>query len=239
MIRLLPLALLGCHAGEPQDGTAVGNPGNMGFSATDSPSDVDVAQAELEIDQVWLPGCGAEPGETLDVYLTVDLFEPSDHPVEVPAGTWCGVELLVADEGGLRVSGQTTGGTTFDVSMDPGTLALDKELEIDGQLLLFTLSLSVFLNADDIEALGEDVSLDPDDAAAINWAREARESGELWEDVDGDGIALEAEDLRLTALAGGEGKSTTSCATGGGAGGGWLVLLALVGVLRRRLSAAR
>jgi MYXO-CTERM domain-containing protein len=238
-MRILPLLLLlgACYDEGPtgHSGTAVGNPGKLGMGATE-PADMVLLRAEADVQELMLLRCG-DGWEPKAVDRVVDLLEPGDVLLTLPGGLWCGLDVVLAAEG-LVLAGETTGGTTFEVHLDPGRVALHGPFQVDGNQLLVVYPVGDALDAEVLEDLGPDVVLPADDPLAQDWASVMEESTELWEDEDRDGVV--DPDENLVALADPDTPAPVSdqagCGCGSGSSGavGWLVLLAGVAVGWRR-----
>jgi MYXO-CTERM domain-containing protein len=163
-----------------RSGTAVGNPGDLDAKTSRTDEGVTLERVEVPVAELALSGCGL-PGLVLPQPVVLDGLAPSAAPVAVPAGRWCGMELVLA--GPVVVVGATEAGTAFTVALDP-FLALDGRLEIDGQSLLLDLPLA--LDAAELDARGPVVDLPADDPLAELWAADTVAS--LYEDRDGDGL---------------------------------------------------
>lgn len=233
------LAFLAC-AGEPSEGTAVGNPGGTGsldVVVTETPEAITLELAELAVAGLALDDCAGGLHEE-EVGAVLDALPGSADALPLPGGEWCGLALSRdAAAEPLVLAGATEGGTTFRVVMDPGELALEEVFSVDETELLLALSLEHTLDAAALEAEGEDVEIGAEDARAVNWASRVAASGALWEDVDGD-VDVGSEDLRLDE-AGADMAAAQSagcgCAQGGGVGGGLAALLGLLLAGSRRL----
>lgn len=236
MIALM-LPLLACVApGGSFGGTAVGNPGKLDFTGTDTPADVTLATATLDAIAVELTLCGGGGVARTDLSSPVDLLSDPTWPIQVDAGEYCSV---VAELASLRLVGTTAGGTSFDVTLAPDDLVVEQGFLVDGDELLVGVPLVV--DAEVLEGLGDDVELAQDDPEAEALAQDVSSGVTLGRDTDGDGVI----DAALQGLADPEsgsesGQATTDggsagCVSGGRVDPGVLALLlvALLGLARR------
>lgn len=232
---MLTLALLLACTGGHGEGTAVGNPGtgSLDVVVTDVPDGITLDEADAAVEAVTLDDC--EGGQTpIDVGATLDALPGNADPIELPGGAWCGLILdFQADTDPLLLLGETDGGTTFSVALDPGSLSLTDNFNIDEDELLLALSLAGTLDAADLEEQGEDVQIAADDETARGWADTLADHTRLWVDVDGD-LDVDAGDLLINSQdAAYSASSGCGCASGGR--GGWLgAALGLLLLLRRR-----
>ncbi len=230
MTLLLPL-LLACPVDTTVEGTAVGNPGKMGFAGTGIPDDISLSGADLAVIAVELEPCEGDV-ERLQLDLLADLLGPSTWPIEVEVGSYCGV---VAEIDSLTLAGETTGGTTFTALLEPDDLVLTEPFVVDGHALLLGVPLEV--DAEALEALGDEVDLEPDDPVAEDLAQDLSSGVGLVQDVDESGTIGEEdgpmEDAGGTAAY--DASESGGCGCGAGAGAtGWLWLLPLWLSRRRR-----
>ena len=229
MTLLLPL-LLACPVDTTVEGTAVGNPGKMGFASTGIPDDITLTGADLAVIAVELEPCEGDV-ERLQLDLLADLLGPSTWPIEVDAGSYCGV---VAEIDGLTLAGETDGGTTFTALLEPDDLVLTEPFVVDGHALLLGIPLE--LDAEALEELGEEVDLVPEDPVAEDLAQDLSSGVALVLDADESGtIGAEdgpMEDAGGTAAYDSESSAGCGCSAGTGAVGAlWLLPLWLT---RRR-----
>ncbi|MBW1879098.1 MAG: hypothetical protein JRI25_21970 [Deltaproteobacteria bacterium] len=246
-MRVLPILLLlgACYDEGPTDhsGTAVGNPGKLGMGVTE-PADMVLLRAEADVEELMLRRCG-DGWEAKAVDRVLDLLEPDDVLLTLPAGLWCGLDVVLAPVEGLVLVGETAGGTTFEVRLEPGRVALHGAFRVDGNQLLVLFPVGDALNAGVLEDLGPDVVLSADDPVAQGWASVMEEGAELWEDEDRDGVVDPDESLVAWAdpdiPAAAFDEDGCGCASGSGGALGWLLLLpgVAVGSRRRRRTTLR
>jgi hypothetical protein len=230
------LLFLAACGRDPASGTAVGNPGNLGVALADVPADVVVDEAEVAAETLVLDRCGGSP-EVVGVDATLDALAPA--PIEIPGGSWCAATLLLA---GVGLRGETDGGTRFEIALDIPALQGVGAFAVDGDDLLFGLSLAG-LDAGALEDRGVDVVIASDDPLAAALGAEA--PGGLWRD-DGDGrIGPGDEEIRVAGTGPDAAYSAESsgCAVAGSAPApwalGWVLLLYRGGVELRRGRAVR
>jgi len=236
-MRVLPLLLLigACYGEGPtgHSGTAVGNPGKLGMGIPE-PGDIVFARAEADVGDLLLLHCG-DGWEPVPVDRVVDLLDPEGALLSVPGGLWCQLDVVLE---GLSLSGETAGGTTFQIDLDPGQVALYGPFRVDGNQLLVLFPVDEALDAEVLEDLGSEVVLPSDDPLAQQWASVLGEGAELWDDADRDGVA-DPDDL-LVAWADSEhpaafdGEAACGCASAPGGALGWLLLVPIAALGRRR-----
>lgn len=233
---LLPVLLLAVTAcDQPAQGTAVGNPGldtsdldedgvlRLGLSA-DAALGVDLAS--LALDRIELLDCDGGQ-QDIDASAEVDLF--AAEPFPLPAGAWCQLGLRLDDvDEPLILAGLTDGGTTWRVALDPGVLTIDQALYVDGQEVDADIDLDALFTASQLEAMGTEVDIRPDDAQALDW------SDALLDHVTVAGAGGDAGGDAADAMGDASADAGCTCTTGG-AGGSWL-LVTLLALLRRRRS---
>jgi len=234
MTLLLPVALLACAQPPPdRGGTAVGNPGTIGGLTDDIPDAIRLDRARLTPSELTLDDC--EGGQESGALTEVDLLAADNALGVVPAGRWCGIAVGIER---LLLEGETAGGTAFSVALTPPALALEGALTIDGDHLLLTVP--IVLEADALEALGEDVAVPEEDPLAVAWAEDTTAGAWFWFDVDNDGllsdgdVGLEEGPVSAGALASEDAESGCSAAGRRGAGVPAALLLSLMTLLVRR-----
>ena len=238
---MLTLALLLACSGGHGEGTAVGNPGtgSLDVVVTDVPDGITLDEAAAAVDLVTLEDCA---GATIPVPVgaTLDALPGSADAIDLPGGEWCGLILdFLTDTDPLLLLGQTDGGTSFSVALDPGPLSLADDLTIDGDGLLLALSLAGTLDAATLEEEGDDVQIAADDEQALSWADTLAGRSRLWVDEDGD-IAVDAGDQLVDSQAEAAYSNSAGCGCAtGGRGGAWPVLLALAALGLRRANRRR
>lgn len=234
------LALFFACAADPASGTAVGNPGTAGsldVVLSDVPDGLELRVADATIDSFSLKDCegGEQPVAVDDVWSAL---EGTADGGEVPGGPWCGLTLsFSSDPEALYLEGETDGGTAFDVALDLSPLTFSGSFFMDGDALLLSLSLSGTLDAEALEAEGDEVSIDAEDERSVAWASDLRAHSELWQDLDEDQAVGDADQEIQASGDGAYALSDTSAGCGcssGGRRGGWLGLLGLLLILRGR-----
>ena len=240
--------LCGCVAGDPHQGTAVGNPGNLDVSVGDVPDEISLDRAEIHAADLVLLECSGGVA-VVRVQTVLDALAPSPVEIPVPSGTWCGVLLTLDPEvlGQVVLAGTTDGGTTFTLDLNPGSIPLHDGFSVDGTQLLLVVSLGDSVDVDAIEARGAVAAISADDPDAIAWADALGEETVLFEDRDSDGVlsdpdtVLAGKALQDTGGSFDQPLEAQSVGEGQGCGcqlnratSGWWVLLALVAFRRRR-----
>jgi hypothetical protein len=247
----MTLALLGC-GGDPYQGTAVGNPGNLDVSIGDIPDEISLDVAEIHAADLVLLGCDAGAA-VVPIQTLLDALGPSSVDISVPGGTWCGALLTLDPEvsGQVVLGGTTAGGTDFTLAMDLGSIPLRDPFYVDGTQLLLVLSLGDIIDIADIEARGAVVDIGADDPSAIDWAGKLGGRADLYEDQDGNGTISDPDtfvagrhfDMGDTGFGGSfaEDGALASPKAGSSAGGScqtagwsWLWLFALPVIFSRR-----
>jgi len=243
-------ALLTACGGEPLQGTAVGNPGNLDVSVGDVPDEITLDLAEVHAADLVLLGCAGEAA-VVPIQSVLDGLGPSAVDIEMPGGSWCGALLTLdpAADGQVVLGGSTTGGTDFAIAMDPGSLPVHEDFLVDGNELLLVVSLGDVLDVAEIESRGATADIPADDAAAVGWSDLLSDRTGLYEDRDGNGVLTDADDFVAGAIGPGSDTgpfgdaamaadaeaSAGGCSCQTGSGWSWLWLL-LPLVLRRRES---
>jgi MYXO-CTERM domain-containing protein len=227
MIALL--LLLACEDTE-RSGTAVGNPGTLGSTASALPEEATLDSARLSVAGVTLEDC--EGGLVdLPAAAEVELLDPAEALAELPGGSWCG---LTAEISGLALSGVTDGGAAFTAELAPDPLSAGA-FSVDGGWLLLGVPLTV--DAEAIEALGDEVTLASDDPLTLAWAEAATAGADLWDDSDGDGLIAQGE-LSLSEATASVGDmaaaESAGCSAASGRAAWWLALALALAPLRRR-----
>jgi MYXO-CTERM domain-containing protein len=234
--RLVPVVLLvACDPWGVRDGTAVGNPGNLGMEVIDVPKDISLERATAEVAGVLLIGCEGHD-EWVEVGAIVDLLG-SDDSIAIPGGTYCAASVELASVGSpVVLDGVTDGGTRFEVALDVDILLVPEPFVVDATLLLVGLSLNGALDATTLEALGSDVAVPATDPIAQTWADAATAGPQLWIDVDGDGGIADVDERIVdgSVQAYSASESGCGCRTPAGGSSGILALLAAWGLARRR-----
>ncbi|MEQ1571862.1 MAG: hypothetical protein ABMA64_39915, partial [Myxococcota bacterium] len=138
----------------PPGGTAVGNPGDADAVARWSDPDLRLDRVAVPVATAGVQRCGGrEVVRAAGVVL--DGLGPSPSTVAVPGGRACAVWLALG--GPIELAGATSAGTAFEVELPVDALALDAELWIDGEALLFEWPLP--FTAAELDALGPVVEL--------------------------------------------------------------------------------
>jgi len=225
----LTLALLACAEPPERSGTAVGNPGTIGGLAAESPEGISLTSARLTPVALLVKACGgAEASFPLD---PVDLLDADNVLGELPAGSWCGIAVELES---LVLEGETDGGTRFSVAMRPEAFAIETALTVDGDHLL--IEVPVVLEAAALEALGEDVALDPEDPLAEAWTDETSAGAWFWYDEDRDGLISDGDrGLDEYSISAAEADSESGCSARSSRRRlGWPAWLALLALLTLR-----
>lgn len=239
---ILSLMLVACSGGHGE-GTAVGNPGSAGsldVVVTGTPDGVTLDVAEAAIDGLSLDDCdGGEAWIAVDDVL--DALPGSPDAVAVDGGAWCGLVLSFAtDADPLLLEGSTSGGTVFQVALDPGPLTLGENFDVDATELLVEIPLQDTLDPATLEAAGAEVVLAADDPVAVAWASAVASGPQLYEDVDGD-VNIGAADLAFdegSASAMDASSAGCGCTSGGRGAGAWGLGLLAAALWRRRRAGA-
>jgi len=150
-------------------------------------SGVVITGGTMPVSELSLSGCGGEEGEVLASDEDVAL----DDSLELPAGSWCGIE--VEPDGAFVVD------FTIDAVAGEG---YELELELDGltvapagggafavaedEAFLLELGAPAWLDADDLE-LDEENALVEDPDLAVELASVVAEESGLYADADADG----------------------------------------------------
>ena len=197
MIRVPWVVLLvACAEGDPSQGTAVGNPGNLDVSVADVPDEVDLDVATVYAADLLLFDC--DVGVALvPVQAPLDGLAASTVEVPLPRGRWCS-GLLTLDprtSGQVVIGGTTDGGTRFSVALNPGALRLPDDVVVDGTEWLLVMSLADSLDVLALEARGSNVEVTADDPDAIAWALALDGAATLFEDGDRDGVLSDADSI--------------------------------------------
>ncbi|MEQ1502217.1 MAG: hypothetical protein ABMB14_08295 [Myxococcota bacterium] len=208
---------------DPHGGTAVGNPGDADIKARSVDPEVVLAEVTVPVGAVVVDRCGGD-AVVIEAPTILDGLAPSDAPVAVPAGVWCGLSLAL--DGPVVLVGDTPA-TAFSVALDVGTIATADPVVVDGEPLL--VEFPVTIDRASLEALGPDVVLDAAPPRTAEWAADAA-AGAAWRDIDQDG-QVSGPDVRVGAPApadvglvgalaseGGGGCDTGSTGSGGGSG---------------------
>ena len=190
-------------------------------------SNLSVERADLQIDSVELAGCDNVWIASVTIEDAVNALDGTDT-VPVPGGQWCGIAVLWS--GTLVLEGVTDGGTTFDITLTPAEIELWGSFAVDGNDLVLQLPLLEFINAAELEALGDDVSIAPDDALGIEWADELAADAVL---VEGwtDTVLADAAGSPPSAFR----SADADCGCTASPAGSWLLLPLLLLLPRRRL----
>lgn len=118
VLLLASATFVGCTTGYTPGGTAVGNPTDLTAHVAPA-TEATVEQATARVSTLSTVTCdGARTTRT--IASDVDLLGRSK--LELPAGSWCGLELTF--ESPLVLSGRTLAGEAFTVSLAIDTLAL-------------------------------------------------------------------------------------------------------------------
>jgi hypothetical protein len=196
---LLPL-LLACRPGETDLGTSVGNPGQTSMSV--APTDgLAVRAGTLPAEELVTISCEGER-KTTPIGRTL-LLNGTDQ-IEVPPGTWCGVELRL--NGNLRLDGIGDSGGPMSLELELASVQLSSPgLSVDGQALVLELGSPGWLDRL-VPALegGSSVGIGPTDpehdalAAAVadgsGLYEDANASGQVEDEERGPGAEAEGED---------------------------------------------
>ena len=237
----LALCLTACVEGTPDQGTFVGNPGNLDVAVVEVPEDIVLDLAEVSVTDLWLVGCDG-PATDVRVDQVFDALGGDDAPVPFPGGRHCLAGLAVDPVLGVRLVGQTAAATDFTMVFDPGVLVIDDPIWIDGHEVLWVVPLAG-LDAAGIDALGPGADIAPDDPLAAEVTSRTG-SGGLYSDTNGDGLWSSAEgliggvrvvDYASTGFDQGIGAEAAQpdgagCGCHGGAtsGGGWALWAGLI-----------
>jgi len=171
------LMLLAC--GGPRDGSAVGNPGNAGFTLGDVPTDVELEVGELEVKAFGLrsPIFRSED-PAYGVHDDFDLLD--DTPwLYVPSGRWTGIEAMTGNPS-ILLEG-TTDALEFCMELPLGKLEVDETIRVDGQDFWVSLDVDRVLQPAFLHARAEDgfLYIGPEDPLAEVLAELIRQDVDL------------------------------------------------------------
>ncbi len=230
MNRLSPLIvmmLLGAGCDEVDPGTAVGNPGKIGFGADDPLDGASLSRAEAYIVEVRAAKCDGILTERVIVDEVFDLLEPTASLIAIAGGSYCTLDVELDTELPISLEGTTASGTAFDVVLDPGIVRFDADFLIDGNELLIEFPVAASLPAEEIDALGPDSSIDKEDPIASRWADDIGVSSSLRDGTGFIGTSGDAtSDTGNSAADLGAGCGCTSSSGSGSLGGLLLIVLA-------------
>lgn len=188
MSVLLISLLAGCPIENNPNGTAVGNPTGMAFTAAPA-TEFTYTSASVKVDAVNFTACagGVTP---VAVGETVDLLEGTD--LTAPAGTWCTVEVAFADV--VHLVGTSSAGFTGELLLDVGRVRFANAggFVVDANPIAAELGEPGWFDPALIGADTEDVVV-VDGALAGLLVAEVRSRSALFGDSDGDGVISDAE----------------------------------------------
>lgn len=203
-IALTALTLLQLAAcTDPTQGTVVGNPGLTRLRVAPI-TNVRFDEAAVDVDAIRWQDC--DGGEEPTSGATLDLTDQAAS-IEVPTGTWCGVELDVSR---LELVGRTVDSDrSVQMELEPGTTFMGASAALGGfdtgetPVLIELAYPEWFVVAELVE--GQDGwSIGPQDQAHGSVAARVSTASALFIDEDEDGILDDEE--RASPAASGPGR---------------------------------
>lgn len=174
--------LIAC--GDPNGGTAVGNPGKLSMQVEGLPPGADLHSGTFDVAALELAH-----GRRLTIVRfdeVFDLVEPGD--IAFPAGAWDTAVLLPRGDEPLHLTGEAEDGTPFDVALPVEPMLFEGDFEVDGDDVIVGVSLRA-VPADTFED-----SAEPPAEPAGNGRGDVIGSLEV-----GEGIYLESQGDRVGA----------------------------------------
>ncbi len=178
MIRCLSIALM-CSCASPREGTAVGNPTTGVTARLGLDDDVVLTRSELAVGSLALVDCSGEAAELpTEGTITFPMAR-----VEVPAGSWCGLELI--PDGPLRLDGSVAG-ESFEALLELNPLVLVAKVPFSGTDMSLRVGPEGWLAAATLE-LSRGGQILPGGDRHDSLVRAAGEGSRLFSDDNGDG----------------------------------------------------
>lgn len=149
-MRHVPLLLVLAACGDPNRGTAVGNPGKLSMQVDGLPPGAELQSGSFDVAALELGS-----GRRLSVVKFDELFDLVDPgAVDFPAGAWDTAVLLPRGDDPLHLIGVGSDGSSFDVALPVDPLVFEGSFEVDGDDVVVNLSLEalppvVFTDSED------------------------------------------------------------------------------------------
>ncbi len=162
MNRLWPLlSVFAWGCGVPDEGIAVGNPGQLDVFVQDVPEGVVLDSARFSVASIELMPCGSGDVVVLDP-VEFDVIGLS--PVEHPAGEWCEAFVLPDGDDALTLVGTNASGQPFDFALSPEAFSLLGPYAVDGGRVAIVLVITDSLENSIEEA---EIDIGPDTGVAF------------------------------------------------------------------------
>ena len=152
-------------------------------------SNLQYGALEAEVGEVFVASCDGSREESVSVDEELDLLDDAVQ-FELPAGTWCVVEVLF--DGPLVVEGSgVQTGEDFALEIEPDDLFIEASsqqgFDIAGTDLLLELATVDWITEDSLGLDDGEVLIVPGDPAHEDLVVAVNEGSALFDDADGDG----------------------------------------------------
>ncbi|MBW1878888.1 MAG: hypothetical protein JRI25_07225 [Deltaproteobacteria bacterium] len=229
--------MLGCNPEAEDSGTSVGNPTTTALRMAPG-EELETMGASTGVATMFLHACDGEPIE-LPMDREMDLMV---EWVEMPAGSWCAVEVVLFSP--LHVEGVGFAGGSYFLDLDVGFVFFEASAgwDVDGGAHVFEFGMPGWINATELGVEdGVDVVVNPDTGPHDLLTDRVITESALYED-DGDGqispderddgpVAQPPDDIPDHPTV----PDDRTCGCGGGPNLPGLLALALaIGAVRRR-----
>ena len=136
-MRQVALFVVLAACGDPNGGTAVGNPGKLSMQVEGLPEGTDLRSGSFDVAALELASGRKVTIVRFDEVF--DLLDPGD--VEFPGGSWDTAVVLPRGDVPLRLEGDDAEGMPFDVALPVDPMVFEGDFVVDGDEVIVALSL--------------------------------------------------------------------------------------------------